>query len=142
MNRIMHSSGKHIYRSRDGLILGVVQGIADHYDLSVFWLRLFTLLLFLFSGLWPITAVYLIAGVLMKPAPAAPLANDEEKDFYDSYLISPRSAAKRLKRRYDNLERRIQRIEDVVTSREFDFERRLGKDGRTESPPDPESFSE
>lgn len=139
MKQIGHPSHKQIYRSRDGLILGVLQGVAEHYDLSVFWLRMFTLLLFIFSGIWPMTFIYLIAGVLMKPAPPAPLANDEEKEFYDNYLTSPKSAANRLKRRYESLERRIQRIEDIVTSREFDFERRLESDSRTEPPSRPDS---
>jgi phage shock protein C len=39
-----------LYRSRNGAILGVCRGIAEHFDLSVFWVRFFTLLLFVFTG--------------------------------------------------------------------------------------------
>ncbi|HHP7233096.1 MAG TPA: PspC domain-containing protein, partial [Desulfobacterales bacterium] len=33
-----------LYRSRNGVILGVCRGIADHFDFSVFWIRLFAVL--------------------------------------------------------------------------------------------------
>jgi phage shock protein C len=33
----------------------------------------------------------------------------------------------RLKRTYDNLDRRIQRMEHIVTSREYDWDRRLNE---------------
>ncbi|MDP6507168.1 MAG: PspC domain-containing protein, partial [Planctomycetota bacterium] len=29
-----------LYRSRGGIIMGVCQGIAEHWDFSVFWTRL------------------------------------------------------------------------------------------------------
>ena len=32
-----HRTG--LYRSRDGMLAGVCRGIADYFDLSVFWLR-------------------------------------------------------------------------------------------------------
>jgi len=34
-------------------------------------------------------------------------------------------AVDRLKRRYDNIEQRIRRMEDAVTSRDYDWERRF-----------------
>jgi phage shock protein C len=36
-------------------------------------------------------------------------------------------ALHRLKRTYDNLDRRIQRMESIVTSREYDWDRRLNE---------------
>jgi phage shock protein C len=62
---------------------------------------------------------------LMKPKPAIPVDTDEEHEFYDSYVHSRKGAVDRLKRRYDNLERRIRRMEDTVTSREFNWDRKL-----------------
>ena len=118
-------SGKGIYRSRDGLILGVCKGIAAYFDFSVFWVRTITVLIFLFSGFWPLTGVYILAALLMKPEPVLPIETEEEAEFYDSYVHSRKGAVHRLKRKYDSLDRRIQRMEDRVTSREFDWERRL-----------------
>jgi phage shock protein C len=61
----------------------------------------------------------------MKPEPVLPLHSDDEEEFYDSYVHSRKGAVDRIKRRYDNLERRIRRMEHAVTSREYDWEQRL-----------------
>ncbi len=116
-----------LYRSRDGIILGVCKGIAGYFDFSVFWARVITLIFLFFSGFWPIMIIYFIAALLMKPEPVLPIQTDEEREFYDSYIYSKKGATDRLKRRYNNLERRIQRMENYVTSREFDWEHRLNR---------------
>jgi phage shock protein C len=114
-----------LYRSRNGVILGVCKGIAEYFDFSIFWVRAIAVGLLIFSGFWPVAILYCIAALLMKPKPAIPIDTDEEQEFYDSYVRSRKGAVDRLKRRYDNLERRIRRMEDTVTSREFDWDRRL-----------------
>jgi phage shock protein C len=81
-------------------------------------------LLFL-TGFWPVTGLYFLAALLMKPAPVLSINTEEEQEFYDSYVHSRKGAADRLKRRYTNLERRIQRLENAVTAPEFDWERKL-----------------
>ena len=114
-----------LYRSRQGLILGVCRGIAEYFDFSLFWTRVLTFLIFLFSGFWPVVVLYLVAAILMKPEPVIPIQDEGQQEFYDSYVHSRRSAADRIKRRYKNLERRIQRMEDLVTTREFDWDSRM-----------------
>jgi phage shock protein C len=114
-----------LYRSRNGVILGVCRGIADYFDFSVFWVRAIAVLLLIFSGFWPVAILYFIAALLMKPEPVIPIDTDEDQEFYDSYIHSRKGAIDRLKRRYDNLERRIRRMEDTVTSREFDWDSKL-----------------
>jgi phage shock protein C len=114
-----------LYRSRNGIILGVCRGIADYFDLSVFWVRVIAVGLLIFSGFWPVAILYFIAALLMKPEPVIPIDTDEEQEFYDSYVHSRKGAIDRLKRRYDNLERRIRRMEDTVTSREFNWDSKL-----------------
>ena len=114
-----------LYRSRNGIILGVCRGIAEYFDFSVFWVRAIVLILLFVSGFWPITGLYFLAALLMKPEPVIPIQTEEEQEFYDSYIHSSKGAVDRIKRRYDNIERRIQRMEHTVTSREFDWENRL-----------------
>jgi len=63
----------------------------------------------------------------MKPEPAIPIASADEQEFYDRYTSSRHDAAQRLKRRYETLEQRIRRMEDVVTTREYDWESRLSR---------------
>ena len=114
-----------LYRSRQGVILGVCKGIAQYFDFSVFWARAIAIILLLVTGFWPITILYFIAALLMKPEPVVPIQSSEEQEFYDSYIHSRKRAIDRLKRRCGNLDRRIQRMEHTVTSREFDWEKRL-----------------
>ena len=114
-----------LYRSRTGLIMGVCKGMAQYFDFSVFWMRAITVVLLLFSGLWPMLVVYIVAALLMKPEPVLPLATEEEQDFYNSYTTSRSMALRRLQRIYDHLDRRIQRLESTVTTREYDWERRF-----------------
>jgi len=120
--KILHGG---MYRSRDGIILGVCRGIAEHIDFSVFWARVIALVFLFITGFWPIVGLYFIAALLMKPEPAIPIQTDEEQEFYDSYLYSRKGATERLKRRYSKLERRIQRMEHHVTSKEFDWDKRM-----------------
>lgn len=114
-----------LYRSRSGILLGVCKGIAKYFDFSVFWVRAITLLIFFFSGFWPVTIIYFAAALLMKPEPVMSIDTEDQQEFYDSYISSRKGAVDRLKRRYDSLERRIRRMEDSVTNKEFDWEHRL-----------------
>lgn len=114
-----------IYRSRSGLILGVCKGLASHFDFSVFWSRAIALIVLFVAGFLPAIGLYLLAALLMKPEPVVPIGDSGEKEFYDSYTHSRHGAVQRLKRRYENLQRRIQRMEHIVTSAEYDWENRF-----------------
>ena len=125
MNRYARLSRNGIYRSRSGIILGVCKGLAEHFDFSIFWTRVIALILLCVAGFLPAIGLYLLAALLMKPEPVIPVRNSAEKEFYDSYMYSRKGALQRLKRRYENLQRRIQRMEHIVTSAEYDWENRL-----------------
>ncbi len=125
MGRFQQIIDGGLYRARDGFILGVCKGIAEFYDFALFWVRAVFVVLFIFTGFWPICVIYFVAAILMKPKPVIPLETEDDREFYESYTHSRKAAANRLKRRYDNLERRIRRMEDRVTSQEFDFEQKL-----------------
>lgn len=114
-----------IYRARDGVFLGVCKGIADYFDFSVFWVRIALVVVFIFSGFWPVIGIYLVAAFFMRPKPVKPIESEEEKQFYDSYVHSPRSGAHRLKKKFEELDRRIRRMEDEVTTREYEWERKF-----------------
>ncbi len=125
MRRFDRLSHKELYRSRSGVILGVCRGLAEYFDFSVFWTRTIVVVLLFITGLWPITGLYFLGALLMKPEPVIAIESEEEREFYDSYASSRHRAAQRLKRRYKNLERRIQRMEHVVTSKEYNWENRI-----------------
>lgn len=118
---------KGLYRSRDGAIFGVCKGIADYLDISVFWTRVVTVIAFFLTWMWPTGVLYFVAALVMKPEPVVPFKTEADAEFYNSYTTSRTAALQRLKRTYDNLERRIRRIEDIVTNREYDWDRRLSE---------------
>jgi phage shock protein C len=121
-----NSSDHTFYRSRHGKIFGVCQGIADHNGLSVFWLRFFVVILAIFTGFFLVLGIYLAAALLMKLEPETPLEDDEE-EFYNSMTSNRRLAIERLARRTEALDRRARRLEDIVTSRGDDWERRMNE---------------
>lgn len=125
MTRVFHQRRSGLYRSRTGAILGVCKGIARYFDLPVAGVRFFAGIVLVFSGFWPVLILYFLAALLMKSEPMVPLETEEEQEFYHSYASSRPMALHRLRRTYDNLDRRLQRMEGVVTSREYDWERRL-----------------
>jgi len=125
MTRRVERQMTGLYRSRTGLIVGVCNGVAQYFDFSVFWMRAIAVVLLIISGIWPMLIVYIVAALLMKPEPVLPLETEEEQDFYNSYTTSRSMALRRLKRIYDHLDRRIQRLESRVTTREYDWERRF-----------------
>ena len=115
------TSSSGVYRSRKGILMGVCRGFAEFFDLNVFWVRVIAFILFLFTGFWPIGVIYIVAGLLLKVEPVTPLRSEKDEEFYDSYTRSRQSAIQRIKRKFENIERRIQRMEHTVTSREFDW---------------------
>ena len=113
------------FRSRQGIIMGVCKGIGESFDFSVFWVRVIFVITLFFSGLWPVIGIYLAAAFFMKPRPVKPLETEGEKDFYDTYVNSRTGAIRTLKSRFESLERRIRRMEDTVTTSEFEWDRKI-----------------
>lgn len=125
MRRRRRKNNRGLYRSRQGAIFGVCRGIAEYFDFSVTWTRFLAVFLLLVTGIWPVAGLYFIAALIMKPEPVIPIGSEDEQEFYNSYTYSRHHAVGRLKRRFEKLERRIRRMEDIVTSKEFDWEQRM-----------------
>jgi phage shock protein C len=113
------------YRSRDGLLMGLVKGIAVRFDLSIFWLRFFTLVATFFTGFIPGLIIYFLISFLVPKEPIIPINSMAEEEFYESYTHSREGAIHRVKRRFDKLDARIRRMESSVTDREFDWGHKL-----------------
>jgi phage shock protein C len=124
---IMHANDTRtrLYRSRDGVFLGVVKGFANYFGLSIFWFRLVVFFLILFTGIWPGVFLYLIAALVMKLEPVLEPRTDAEREFYEAYVNSRSMALKRLKDKFNRLDDRVKRMEDHVTSREYTWDKKL-----------------
>jgi phage shock protein C len=114
-----------LYRSRNGVILGVCRGVADYFDFSVFWIRAFVVALFIFTGFWPIAGIYILAALLMKSDPDESATASSKKRCGGGYYRSRNDTAERLRRKWRHLEKRIRRMEDKVTSREYEWRNRF-----------------
>ena len=130
MSRYGSMTGRKLYRSRNGIIFGVCRGVADFFDFSVFWVRVIAIGVFVFTGFWPIVGVYILAALLMKRAPALEIGAGGSQRTHGSfhrraYAGAGQETAERLKRKWRHLEKRIRRMEDRVTSREFDWNNRF-----------------
>ncbi|MBD3317142.1 MAG: PspC domain-containing protein [Chitinivibrionales bacterium] len=121
MNRIRPP----IYRSRRGIILGVCKGVADNFGIPVVGVRIAAILLSLFTAFWPVMLGYVVAALIMRPEPVVPPRTLDEREFYESYITSRSTALGRLKDQFDRLDRRIGRMEDIVTSREYRWKREM-----------------
>lgn len=125
MSRYSNMSGRGLYRSRSGVILGVCRGLADYFDFSVFWVRAIVVILFIFTGFWPVVGLYILAALLMKSEPAKHAETRPKRGCDSRYTHTKSGTADRLRRKWQHLEKRIQRMEDKVTSREFDWNHRF-----------------
>lgn len=119
------NSSRTLYRSRRGWIFGVCQGIAEYAEIPVFWVRFAAVIALLFTGFWPMVLIYIVAAIFLKPAPVIEFTDDEDWDFYQTYTADRKRALLRLKKRCEVLDRRTRRMENVVTKREYDWDRRF-----------------
>ncbi|MGD9064609.1 MAG: PspC domain-containing protein, partial [Desulfobacterales bacterium] len=111
MNRSNSITGRGLYRSRNGIIFGVCRGLADYLDFSVFWIRVIAIILFIFTGFWPVVGIYLLAALLMKLAPSTS-AGARSNHWTDCrYGCTRNDTAERLKRKWKHLEKRIRGME-------------------------------
>lgn len=114
-----------ICRSRKGILLGVCRGLGEYFGFSVFWIRATAVILFIFTGFWPVVGIYILAALLMKSEPADHSGAGCRPPGGSRYRRTRNDADGRLKRKWEHLERRLRNMEAKVTSREFDWNRRF-----------------
>ena len=114
-----------LYRSRSGIIMGVCRGVGDYLNFSVFWIRAILIILFLISGFWPVVVLYFVAAALLKSEPVIRPHQHDEEGFCAAYARHEGPSSDHVKRRQQTLERRLHNLESIVTSKEYDWERRL-----------------
>lgn len=115
-----------LYRSRRGVFFGVCRGLAEYFDMSVKWVRIITVVAFIFTGIWPAAIIYILLAVIMKPEPFMYFGKPGMQGAQD-YASDRAAAVGRLNSTFQRLERRLRRLEDVVTSRDFSWHQKAGK---------------
>jgi phage shock protein C len=128
MNRYREPGRQRIYRSRtQRVFFGVCGGLAEHVDFNPWAIRLIVVLVTIVSaGIFgPI--IYLIAGVMMREEPQRAFVNTEDEDFWNLYKTSRSAALHKVQRRFDQLAKRIERIESIVTSPRYGLDEEYRK---------------
>ena len=142
--------GMNLYRNtREGKIAGVAAGLADHWDIAHWVVRLMWVGAFLFTGtlaLW----IYIGAWILMAPRPTRRRADGsyDESELYEDVDVEmeydekhhdyrPRkvfrysdSSAVRMQRARERLDAALHRVENMesyVTSRQYELNREFSK---------------
>lgn len=108
----MTYTSRKLYRSRNGMLLGICQGIADWRDLPVSVVRLIFIIICLVTAVAPCVIIYLLLGLII---PIEPRGGSYRKTTMDD-----------IKDEFDNLKSRVNRMEDEATrDKESDWDRRF-----------------
>ena len=142
--------GMNLYRNtRDGKIAGVCAGLADHWDVAHWVVRLMAVILFCLTGFLAFWA-YIAGWCCMAPRPRSragegqrfddyDLEDDHVEMEYDEYRHDYRpknvfrysdSSGERLKRARERLDAALRRVEDMesyVTSRQYNLNKEFSK---------------
>ncbi len=143
-SRGFHAFRRQFYRSSNGKVLGVFSGIAESRGLCVRKVRWMGMAILLFLSMFVVDAhgiktialvcgfFYLLAALLMQsprtagngslPPPVRPVPGPGGAVPMGG--LRPDFA--QIDRQLDGLNRRIQRMETIVTDRRYDWERRMG----------------
>lgn len=122
-----------LYRNRENAMLaGVCAGLADYFGFNRTGVRLvvaFSAVFFL-----PFVAVsYLVLAIVLPVKPMEEPVDREKAEFWRDLSNAPADVFSNVKHRFRELDRRLQRMEAFVTSREFEIDRELDRSARSES---------
>jgi phage shock protein C len=118
--------GRYGRPRRRGLISGGFYWLAGWLGLPTWVVLAFFVVLFLTIG-WPALIIYLACALLLRPEEpqyAAPATSEAP-----GVRLDLDREARDVRDRTRDIEARIGRLESHVTSKEFDFDRRLGEAG-------------
>lgn len=114
-----------LYRDTErGWIAGICAGIADYTGLDPALVRVAATVLLIFFFV-PVLIAYGVCAVVLKPKPSALFASTEEETFWRDVRTEPGAALHGLTARFRALNKRLSRMETLVTSDEFDLRRRF-----------------
>lgn len=122
-NRVYRRRRNRLYRShKDVVFFGVCGGIAEHFDIAPWGVRVGVILLTMLGGFPWIPIAYVIMGMTMKQAPEERFENYEQEEFWNVYQSSRAEALRKVHRAYQMLDKRLQRMESIVTAPSFELE--------------------
>ncbi|MDC7239769.1 MAG: PspC domain-containing protein [Spirochaetales bacterium] len=110
---MMAERTRRLYRSRDGKVMGVCQGIADWMGVQAGYVRLVVVLAFLITGFFPVGVAYIAAGIFLPEEPAG-FGEEPRRDRYDN-----------IRRDFNDLKDKVKNMEERVFDKERDWDDRF-----------------
>lgn len=112
----MNTPRTTLYRDKQNAkLFGVCSGIADYTGVNAFWVRLGTLALTFVTGGMTVPC-YFIAGVLLNKKPPHLYVEAEERKYWQGVRQNPKRAAREVRSRMREVDRRLARVEEHYVS--------------------------
>jgi phage shock protein C len=99
-----------------GKIAGVCAGLADYFGVKVGGVRIALILLSVFGFFGPVLVGYIVLAVLLHPRPAHLFKDSDDEAFWRSVVRRPTDTVSGLARRFRDLDNRLVKMEQRVTS--------------------------
>lgn len=125
---------RNLYRDpQQGKIAGVCAGLAEYFGVETWIVRLLAISGLIFAGFITFTA-YIAAWFLLDKKPVT-LYGEQDAEVGELRMkarswqagVTPHQALGRIAQELDGLEPRLQRMEKLVTSKEFNLQREFRK---------------
>lgn len=115
-----------LYRDRSkGMLAGVCAGLGDYLGMQVTALRLVVGVSAIFFMPF-VVITYIVLAIVLPVRPDLPAEDPERAEFWRDLNNAPADVFGNVRHRFRELDRRLQRMEAFVTSREFAIDRELG----------------
>lgn len=113
-----------LYKNREnGYVAGVCAGISDYLGVSVAVVRIIVIFGSIFIS--PLFILgYIILALVLDKKPAVLYRSKEEENFWRTVSFAPRDTYKSLVHKFRTMEGRLRKMEDYVTSGEYELEKK------------------
>lgn len=131
MNGFYKKKNPHrLYRDKENAMLaGVCSGIAEYAGLNVKGTRIVYALLCLTPMFAFMMISYVVLAFVLPVKPESLYENKEQAEFWRGVSNAPSDVFGSLSHRFRELNMRLERMEAHVTSKEFEIDRELGREG-------------
>ena len=116
---------RRLYRdTENGIVAGVCAGIADYFGISRRALR-WLVFLSCFFAMPAVIISYVVAAFLLPRKPAGMYQSEREETFWRSVRRDPHFTCDDIRSKFRDLDRRLQGMEQYVTSPRFDLDQKF-----------------
>ena len=108
----------------NGKLMGVCAGIADYFGWNVTLVRALAIVALIWLNIVTVI-VYVALGLLLPIKPEHPYAWDTGDEYWQSVRRSANATFRDVRQQFREIDLRMQRMEDYVTSRRYDLDRKF-----------------